>query len=656
MSLLNRDYQYAPLQMQQPTAAPAQKRKKNFWLDQISTVGGIAGGIGGSFIAPVVGTAGGAALGSGLGEAIENAISGQRIMDNVGKESLIGGVLGGGPLRLGKAALGARSALQAGTATGIGSALKMGGQAAASSSIRKAVGEKTLESGTKAVAKQFKLTPSQLFNFKKRTGEDAINVIKRYGIGSADDVATKGIQPLQGAFDEVITQIPAVSKSELQRGLKSVYQPLLKSAVLPEQQLGRQLQSQADEILKQAGNKVDPAVVNGLRKQFDSFVTYTTRGTAEHNATKMTADALRKTLQTAADKAGIGWQGKTFKEIGKDLNKLYGLDEIVGRQAELGRGASPLGLSTLMGGAAGGGMAGPVGSIAGMAATTAINSPMGRRLAAKGFEATGNKLIGSGTASAARAATPRGIATRLGAVGALKGGFPQDMGSTQPSLEEALLQASPNQTDQAYMPNATNNAMNPNMQQSYQTDGQMSSDTMTQQNPYPRENLIADIQRDPQNAKDYIAYYEALDAIFNPEPEDPVKQTETQRARDEAAALADDAFTQLQGGSISTGPIGPKIENLKAIVNKGDPETLQFNTTISALMASIAKARAGTSFTPNEQKLLNQYAPKVGDSEQTLYTKLQALRQVFGQAQQREQGVQYAPDLQTAVMQTQGAY
>lgn len=109
----------------------------------------------------------------------------------------------------------------------------------------------------------------------------------------------------------------------------------------------------------------------------------------------------------------------------------------------------------------------------------------------------------------------------------------------------------------------------------------------------------------------------------------PEKLTEAQQARADVGNLSSQALRALETGSIKTGPIAPKFENLKAVFNAGDENTVAFNTLIASIKASIAKARAGTSFTPNEEKLLNQYTPNVGDSEQQLRIKLQGLQQLF---------------------------
>lgn len=104
-------------------------KKKGFWLDQISTAGGMGGAFGGAAlgtaIAPGVGTLVGAllggALGSGAGEFGENVITGEQDkFKNVGAEALTGGIFSAGPLRLAKAGMsaargGAKAATEATT-------------------------------------------------------------------------------------------------------------------------------------------------------------------------------------------------------------------------------------------------------------------------------------------------------------------------------------------------------------------------------------------------------------------------------------------------------------------------------------------------------------------------------------------------------------
>jgi hypothetical protein len=107
------------------------------------------------------------------------------------------------------------------------------------------------------------------------------------------------------------------------------------------------------------------------------------------------------------------------------------------------------------------------------------------------------------------------------------------------------------------------------------------------------------------------------------------KLTEIQQAREDVKGLTYYAMEQLEAGGVKTGPGSGTIENVKSVFNAGDQTTLDFNNTIAQIKATLAKARAGTSFTPNEEKLLDKYSPKEGDSMQRLQTKLKGLDEFF---------------------------
>jgi len=126
-------------------------------------------------------------------------------------------------------------------------------------------------------------------------------------------------------------------------------------------------------------------------------------------------------------------------------------------------------------------------------------------------------------------------------------------------------------------------------------------------------------------------------------------KTEAQVARGSVYSIAQEALADLKSDpKIITGTLS-RLEEAKAggtlgYIFKGDPATLGFNRKISNLIASIAKARAGTSFTPNEEKMLNKYAPKVGDSRQMLEQKLSNLVNFYGTELQKESGYQILPE------------
>jgi hypothetical protein len=179
------------------------------------------------------------------------------------------------------------------------------------------------------------------------------------------------------------------------------------------------------------------------------------------------------------------------------------------------------------------------------------------------------------------------------------------------------------------------------------TQAELDAQQAEQDNPFSQTHVQQAILEDIQTTggKNTDKLMKLYETFGKPEATKPLKKTEAQRARDEASQLTDTALKQLEGGSIRTGIVGTKVEGVKRLLGKADPETLNFNVTVDSLKAAIAKARAGTSFTPNEERLLNKYAPTSGDTGQVLKSKLQALKLVYQQAAQREYGTEYQPDI-----------
>jgi hypothetical protein len=155
-----------------------------------------------------------------------------------------------------------------------------------------------------------------------------------------------------------------------------------------------------------------------------------------------------------------------------------------------------------------------------------------------------------------------------------------------------------------------------------------------QQSPYTRESLLADIQRDPKNMNDYISYYESLQEIFAPQQmEDAKPLTQFQQERSDLISALGMTEQAVEGGSINFGPIGARVEGIKSVFNRADPETLAYKNVVSGLRAAITKARAGASLTAGELKMLQQYTPSDTDSEQVVRSKLASLRQLYGYEQ-----------------------
>lgn len=544
---------------------------------------------------------GGASLAGGgsLEDVLSGAVQG----------GAIGGVLGAGPVNLMKGAAGGTKAAVRG-----GDVLQAANQAAGAS-LRGKAGQAISGAADDLAVKNFRLTPTQLTNFKKKFGEDAGQTIRKYGFTSADDVATKGIEPLQQQFDQTVTSITGVTKDALKKNLDKRITKLSNAAPADTRAIGQQLKQEADSILKRYGDVIDANELNSIRRQFDDLVNYTekTANPARYGVNKRMADSIRETLQQA-DPSG------NLKTVGRELQKLRQLSDNVSRQEQLGRGSLLMNLPTLLGGTMGGAAVGPAGAIGSAAATAAVNSPTGRRVAMKGAEKVGSQLLQSGE----RAAMSNGAAglrkgLTIGAIAGLNQEQPQN-------LEGALTGGSPAERYAQDPMNPEFNGVDP-AQFGYPED----QTVQAEQSPYTRDALLFDLQRDPKNAKKYIAHYQSLQEVFAPpetQSQKPLSQGQQERA-DLIKAL-DNTESLMSGGSINYGPIGSRVEGLKSMFNAADPETLAFKNTISGLRAAITKARAGASLTEGELKMLAKYTPSETDSEQVVRSKLQQLRNLYG--------------------------
>jgi len=630
---------------------PSKKKKGNFITSLLPSAGGIGGGVAGAAIGtailPGIGTLIGAglggALGGGGGKVAENKIEGNALGSGVAGEAAINGVLGAGPLRLLKGGVDVARGLKAGT--GLADAVTQAGSNAVNASATKAIGNRLSKSGQNLIAKEFRLNPTQQANFKNLTGEEATSVLRRYGIKKPEDLTAK-IQPLQDAFDHVVTQVPNISKKELQSGLASVYDPLLKSPALFEQNLGQQIKAQADELVKRAGTEgISATDVNGLRKTFDNAVSYTQKGAPEYNVIEKTAHALRGTLQRAADRAGVkSAEGSSFKDIGLELRKLRQLNDVVGKQSYLGSGNLPLGIPNLLATAAGGASGGLPGAALAGGATQLINSNMGRRLAANGIIKAGEKL----TAKAATS-SPYGVgavASRIAPVG----------------LADALLGQSPQSDGNNMATNATttNTTTMPNSDQNMgplsQTSSDSSSATIDPNSPFAPQNLETSIKHiiskggTLKDATDFISLADAIQKMQSPSSA-KLNATQLQQANNANSGLGDlqTIAQEIQGDpsvlikdAIPGGSIARRLTG-----------TNNYDAAKQNVVDVIARLRSGAAITADEAQRYLGLLPGAADTPQSAVQKLQRLSSLLSSFANPEAA---QPDLSSALMAAQGGY
>ena len=632
----------ANYRLMQPRQAPVKKKKGGRGGTLTSLIseggaigGGAAGAAIGSGILPGIGTLLGGALGAGIGafggRVTENKVRDDRIgLGDAAKESLFSAVLGGGPVRLGKTAFDAAKAVKGGTA--LTDALIKAGEKSVNSSARGAVGKKLTQASDDLAIKGFRLTPTQITNFKNKFGEDPSKLIKKYNLTGKDSEVIRQtvIDPLQGEFDAIAAKIPAIPTETIKRAFQAKYGKLITSAVEDNKVVGRQLKQQADSIVKKYGATVEGNEIAALRREFDSLVSYAdkTANPARYNVNKRAADALRNVLQDTADKVGLKTTGgATFKEVGRELNKLYQLTENIGRQEGLGRGSLPLSLPGLLGAAAGSG-AGPAGVLLGGVATTAVNSPMGRKAIASGAEKLGSRLTEGATTRnpfsvkqvASRILPPSGVIAANNA--------DQDFLSSNIATTDTTTSA-------AAIPSAAN------------MDGlsQIDDNLSTSDSPFAPQNLESAIQQIIANggtledASKFASLAQALQKIQ--ETSNPVKKPMSA----EAAKVTSNAQLGLQALSDLENTIASDPSALRNSVIPGRGVaggvlgralgTQELDAARQQVIDVIARLRTGAAITNDEAKRFTQFLPVAADTPDVQAQKLNYLRQQFTDILQR---------------------
>lgn len=601
------------------------KKKKGFWEDQISTGGGLAGalagGAAGTAIMPGVGTIIGAliggAVGGGGGQVAENAIVGDNLTDDVFKEAAINGVFGAGPIR--GASLLARGGTALARGTGKAGLKAAGEQALIDRPIRNALGKSFGNAGSNMAVRSVGATPSQLTNFQKKFGEDIVPVLSRYNLvgKSADDVL-KARKTLDKQFGDLVSEAGAVPKTSLEKALKNAYQPMLKSSSLDKQATGQAVKAQADALLKGIKGKNVPAnQLNTIKSEFDSLVNYTQRAADpnKYGVNKTVADVLRETVQGAPGATGL-------KETGMEISKLRTLEDILQAQGNRGRGSNPVGFTEAIAAGGGGSVAGIPGALVSAGIAKGLNSAPIKRVVAKGLQAGGEKLSAKNTLAQAMGVKP--IAMRVGSAGVAGSAFD---GQSSDGMNQVMSTNPMENSAASSIP-----PINSNMNTPYQNQGQMSSEPniggVTK--PMLQQAMMAALIDGNEDAYSQLAQMnELLDSAF-PAADEGKALTQGQQERADLIKALDNTESLMSQGSIDYGPISGRVNDLKAMFNAADPETLSYKNTIQGLRAAITKARAGASLTEGELKMLRQYTPEYTDSEQVVRSKLAELRKLYG--------------------------
>ncbi len=500
-----------------------------------------------------------------------------------------------------------------------------------------------------AALKNFKLNDSNwITRFQQKVGEDPGAFAARLGFATSNpkDVAEKFYNPLQDVYTSYLQQVPAITKQDVQQALTKRIAEYAKSDVADVRAMGDKLKSEADTLLSRLPDNFSALDARAKKAAFQSAVDEKltdSAGKLANNTNKQIADVFRTLVNDKADAAGIvidpnslpitGIKATNIRELG---NELRGLKEFADKAAvkqNVGRGKNPIGLTSAVGATGGGAMAGIPGAAVGAGITTVANSQTGRRAE-----------FGLAQRLANMSKSPSSPLRRGAGIGA--------RGATGASLVDAMTDYSspldPSMSDSTQM--NTNTAMTPsnaNIDTQYQN-----TDDLSSSSPYSQENLLADIQRDPENADKYIGYYQSLQEIFAaPESEqlssEAAKnvsnaQTGLQALSDFQAAIDQDpnvlAKRSLPGRGLLGGALG------SALGTRGADAAAQ------QIVDIIARLRTGAAITNDEAVRFEQFIPQAFDPPEVRQQKINYLGRQFQMVAQR--GASSQPgSLEEAMMQ-----
>lgn len=469
------------------------------------------------------------------------------------------------------------------------------------------LGSKLFKAGSENLTlKALRPSKSQITKFNKKTGQDLTSFVQKEKLFQKgteqvddklaelykqyDDAAIKSgknvsVKSLLSSFDDKIAELKKYSGSEVNKLVKQLTseKKILSKSLNGQKEIGLDWITQNRKVL----DKVIPE---------SSFMT----DPITAGSKKITRDIYKKVID---ESTGV------TKEIGKKIRNLEAFKDIAEIQQNLGKGNLPAGLLSLLSATAGGGIGYGTGgkddaikgALVGYGLTSVVNNPKvitalidvlgkGSDVLTKASQSAitqvparvaGQQIGNMLTPSQATNQTPTGLALEQYNVGQHQP--QQNQISSQLVTNNYITGRSPEEHYKAYM-----NAVNAG-----------------------DKNAAAQIRK---LYEDETAYQSSGG-----------KKTEAQIARDSVRELAQSAYNDLLNKDIKTGMMGGPAEQTKSIFGIGEEDTLTFQNKISQIKAMMAKARAGTSFTPNEEKLLNQYTPKISDSYQQLEIKLRGL-------------------------------
>lgn len=656
------------LNSQPKASAQANPTKtKDFWTDQISTGGGIAGSLAGAAggaalgsVVPGVGTVIGGLLGgilggaggSAAGQVGENVITGEKdVLKDVGSEALMGGLLSAPPIRAtkgliagGKVLLGAGENLAGATVKNAfeQAFLKPGIISTAGKNLVGNIASKTYSNAFTVPRKlATQLNPEQvskelmqygISGSLDKIGKTSNNVMSTLGKVVDNSVSGIGGQIKIGDPIEVANNaLKGVAINKIDRkALMSELTDIGASGTLPGYASPSSLMETARTLEKKGF-----ARINAGNSALNPNPTSVEIGNAYIQAAKEIEDNIYKQVNSAGSLKGLQTpeMAKQLNSMAKGLgdkflaaksvgevrslmspfvraNKLIGLTE----DQALSAGTQGLGgMTGRIGGAGVGfGLGGVPGAVGGFLAEPVI---AGATQASKAPIATN---VGRGLNMAANAITPSaGSATR----GVLPTAASQIIGRQafgQPQTTAPMGQTTSAQGSSLFSQQISGQS---------QPQSDMTTGT-TSQSPYPREALLYDMQRDPQNADKYMAYYKQFEELYPTAAAKTFSSAAAGTMSDFQSSLNElnNLTQEIATGKGTVDPIFGRIRSLNPY--DVDQQTLQ--AMIDKTRQIVGKALEGGVLRKEDEEKYKRILPTTSDTKEVALNKIQMIKSQLG--------------------------
>jgi hypothetical protein len=585
---------------QNPYKAPQKKKQKGRGgtaSSLISEGGAIAGGATGAAIGsvvPVIGTALGGILGAGIG-AFGGRIAENKVRDNrvgigdAAKEGLTTAVLAG-PLKAAKYAGSLAKTAVKGGEGGLEEALTRAATNSSSKGIVSNTANKVRTSAGDRSAAGYGVDTGKTYNGKVITPDKQDRLTDFIANRSNAYGGIRAGAPAQQARDAQLVHKNVTT--ELDRALSAIDRPVI-----------------SKERTTIAGNLAqrvaDDAGINGTKEISDNYRTKILKAKSIRDLENIRKDADNLAFNSKGDIGGTAKAREashvrdvidefvtglpddmagSYKAIKADYSDSKQVLDLVSKN----KGKAPKGLPLpfLSGGIASNGVGGNI-------------------------LATSRNKINAGISGAGGAILdPAAAATRTGA----------RMGA-QGSLADALLnaQGSNSADTSATTIDTTSMPTSSAIDQQYQTEGDLSS---TDQSPYPRESLLADVQRDPKHADDYFKLYQMYQELYGTAEQKPLNSTASGVVADTQTGLK--ALEELYGNIGTSNVNNPGIGQLRGL-NPFDTEAQKLQAQIATAKQIVGKALEGGVLRKEDEYKYAKILPKLGDTDATAKYKIEQL-------------------------------